>query len=215
NQFMNTRGIQLNFNLTKTEKIINGQCKSAYFEDFVNLLYLYTVKPRKSINSFKDWKANYKMQLKFGKRSSTAFYEDIIESIRFPMIPQMTSKDLNALTLEKVYEIYNQLYGNYTGYTFIITGDFDINQLTSILEKYIASFPQIKIKKPLAENSPVFPLKKMSRTIYLDNLDQALVRLYFPVRAPTDIKTKITLRLLSKALNERIFNRLRNGCYFP
>ncbi len=214
-QFMRDRGIQLNFNQTKSEQIINAHCQADHIEDFLNLLYLYIDKPKITPETFRDWKNHYKKQLKYGRRTSSAFFRDSIEALRFPDIPRMDLEDVNQLKKEKVHDVFNQLFSNFNGYTFILTGDFDKDQLTPILVKYLSAFPKGELQSSDTTNIPIFPLKKMNETIYLDNLNQALVRLSFPLKAPTDIKTKIILRLLAKALHTRIRDRLREGCYAP
>ena len=47
------------------------------------------------------------------------------------------------------------------------------------------------------------------------DINQVFTNIYFPVEVPSDMKTQIELELLTVALHEKIFERLRNGSYSP
>src|SRR5690606_14200444 len=112
---------------------------------------------------------------------------DIFYKLRYPNIPTLDEATLNKLTIDKIYDIYNRYFCSIEGYTFIITGNYNKEKVASILIKYLLAFPAEKLIDWEENDSATVNLKKMEDTIYLNNLDQAIIRLYFPVKVSTDI----------------------------
>ncbi len=127
----------------------------------------------------------------------------------------MRLQDLEKLTEEDVISASKKWFNNFSDYTFIITGDFKKNELIPRLVQKLSNFPVRSKALPERTTDYDFPLKKMNDTLYFNNIDQAFVNLYYPVKASRDLKTQIELRLLSRALGDRIRKRLRDGCYAP
>lgn len=138
-----------------------------------------------------------------------------IEGRWYPNIPQLKLEDLETLTRKRILSASNEWFSDLGGYTFIFTGDFQTDKLLPKIVRRLSVFDKEKPQRSSAISSFVYPLKKMDETIYLNNINQAYVNLFFPIKANKDIKTQIELRLISKALDERIFKRLRDGCYAP
>lgn len=215
--FKQNKDLRLNFELGRDYQKIYARSKEVYLDELLNLLYLYLEKPRIDKDGFIAWKTNQEeILMKDGLgRGNSNFYMDMILALWYPEVPNLKIRDLNDLTTKKVFKAHNRWFSDLSDYTFIITGDFDSDDLAERVVQKLAGFP-VETKKSSKERSNIkFPLKKMDKTIRLKNIDQAYVRLYFPITASRDIKTQIELKLLSQALNERIFDRLREGCYSP
>lgn len=215
-RFMHDKGIKLRFKTNKDSQLIYGECKITSLQELINLLYLYLNNPRRDLNGFSAWKTYKKEQLQGnGLRGSTEFIMDKFFSVWYPEIPVLEIQDLQELSLQEVHQAWNQWFSDVHNFTFIVTGDFNKNDVLPILVNNLSGFPVRE--QPLTDTpiNPRFPLERMDETIYFHNIDQVYARLYFPVSVPRDLKTQIELRLLSRALNDRIYDRLREGCYAP
>ena len=215
--YMDNYGIrELKMSFNHSDQTIYGNCKAGNLEEMLELIYLYTDNPRKDPEAFQDWKKIKRKQLSGkGRNGSEKFFIEAVIAARSPKVPVMDVPTLDQLTIDKLYTVYDKWFSDFSGYTFVITGDYDKDHVVSVLVKYLSAFPEGRSPKEKVAKKPSIPLKKMDSTIYLNNLDQALVRLHFPVLVPTDVKTKAIFSLISKALRERIWDRLREGCYSP
>lgn len=215
-RFMKQKDIKLRFKVDKNFQMIFADSKIESVDELLNLLYLYTNNPRRDPEAFRAWKASQNDALKgYGLRGSSDFIMEEIFPVWFPKIPRLKVQDLEHITMDQILKISEHWFSDFTGYTFIVTGDFDKNFLIPKLVDKLASFPtRDKISPKLVFNSK-FPLKKIKERIQFNNIDQAYVRLYFPVKPMQNLKTHIELRLLSQALGDRIWDRLREGCYAP
>lgn len=215
-RFIQEKEIRLKFFADAQYQRFYGRSKRADIDELLNLLFLYANQPKRSTEAFAALKADYNNSLK-GLVTPGSFkfvLDDKIESKWFPKMPVLQISDLENLKLNDVYAAYKKYFTDFTGYTFVITGDFDTEQILAKLVRKISAFPVSHEK--VVENGEInFPLKRMDEIIRLKNIDQAFVRLYFPVIASHDIKTQIELQLLSKALYARIWSRLRQGSFAP
>lgn len=215
-RFTEEKDLKIDFRFTKDLQLISGESLQGSLDELFNLLFLYTSRPRMDSVGFKAWKAHKKERLKgFGIRGSSWFIKDEIVGRWFPNIAKMRMQDLEGLTMKEVFSASEEWYSNFRDYTFVITGDFNKTELTPQLVHRLSAFPVWN--ETSSEKLPKFefPLKKMNDTLYFNNIDQAFVHLYYPFKTTRDLKTQIELKLLSKALGERIRDRLRDGCYAP
>lgn len=215
-EFKKAHGIKLNFNFTKDIQSINGESKISELEELLNLIYLYSTQPRKDNEGFIAWKKHKKQGLK-GKltRGSSDFYMDDIYALRYPEIPRLRSEEVEDLSLKKIFQAYHKWFTSFEGYTFIVTGDFDSEEIASQLVNSLSCYPTEKSLISGSQDITGFPLKRMNETIYLKNINQAMVTLSFPIKVENNTKNIILLRHVENALNEKIWTRLRDGCYSP
>lgn len=207
--------VQLQQRLERTEQIITGRTRSNRVEDFFQLLYLYTQQPRQDKEAFQSWIGHEKRLIKQGHPNRNMFFSSVIDHIRYPELPLPNVDDLDQLSIDSIYTAYHRWYSNFEGYTFVITGNFDVDTLLPILIKYVAVLPGNNNSDSIEREIPIIPLKKVNEIRHISNINEAFVYLHFPVMAPTDTKTKVLVSLLSNALYSRIWDRLRKGTYSP
>lgn len=215
-RFKNEKHLNINFRQTKDFQLITGSSTQESWNELFNLLYLYMTNPRKDSVGFAGWKAQKKEQLSgFGLRGSTSFIKNEILTKWYPQLPKMRMKDLENLTEEEVINASKKWFNNFQDYTFIITGGFNKSRLIPQIVQKLSNFPARREVFSGKTTGFDFPLKKIDDTLYFKNINQAFVNLYYPVKVTRDLKTQAILRLLSRALGDRIRKRLRDGCYAP
>ena len=215
-RFKREKGIKLQFRTNKDNQMIYATSKIEVLPELFNLLYLYLDQPRIDQKGFDAWKSDQEEQLEGkGLRGSESFIMKKIISKWYPQIPVLEMEDLHNLTMEEVFQATKKCLSSIENYTFIVTGDFDNNKLIPFLVNTLSAFPARNENPSAIKTNFDFPLQKMVENLEYKNINQVYTRLFFPVNVPNDIKTQIELQLLSKALNQRIYNRLRNGSYSP
>ena len=215
-RFTSKKRMNLYFEMNKNDLIISGDSYVKDLSELLNLTYLYLYRPRRDEKAFQLWKELKKKKLS-GKDvgRSVQFIMDKIENVWYPEVPRLDEQDLKDLKEEKLFGVAEKYFSTIEGYTFIVTGDFDKDDVLPVLVRKLSGFPinerMIKARSKELE----FPMKRMEEKLECKNIDAAFVRLFFPVRVEKDLKTKIELRLFNRALNERIHARLRKGSYVP
>ncbi len=215
-RFLNNKEMSLQLQLEKDNQLIYSKSKRDDLGELLNLLYLYLSHTKVDPEAFDAWKTNKRNELQGkGIRGSAEFIMDKIMPMWYSEVPVLQLDDLEKLDPEQVYSAKQHWFSSIENYTFIITGDFETENLLPVLIEKLSGFPTKKVHSPVFKKSFDFPLKKMNEKLEYKNIDAAYVRLFFPVEVSKDIKTQIELRLLSRALKKRIWDRLRQGSYAP
>jgi len=215
-RFEREKNISINFRNTYENQLIDGNFTLDELPEFFGLFYLYLTKPRDSQKGFDDWKDQKKMELRgHSIRGSKSFLHNKIYASWYPQVPVLELSDLDKLSKKHYIDSWETYFEGIENYTFILTGDFDTDILKEKLLDILSKFPidndRLKNEFFMLE----FPFEKMHKRLECKNIDQVYTNIYFPVKVPTDMKTEIELELLSQALHERIYVRLRNGSYSP
>lgn len=218
-RFKKENGIALRFHTTENNQMIYGSAKNKDFPELFNLLYLYINQPRKDSKGFEAWRSEMEAGLQ-GKaiRGSEDFIIEKINSVWYPELPRLEKEDLNDLGMDTILKSLGNWFSGIENFTFIITGDFNENEMIPLVVKTLSAFPvgssKNKKVKPKVKSFD-FPLRQMEKRLEYKNIDQVYTNIYFPVVVPRDLKTKIELQVLTRALYKHVFDRLRNGCYTP
>ena len=120
-------------------------------ESVLQLMYLYFTSPNRNPVAFKDWKR------KEFEHLSDPFYSrydyevksvigdpSVLTSFRGKKMLRHSSdysKVMEETKLDRALEIYEALFGNASDFTFVVTGNFDIQKVKPILLKYLGSLP--------------------------------------------------------------------------
>lgn len=214
--FMREKDMRMLFRTDAFSQNISGSAKAEDLEEWFALLNLYIKQPRKDHIAFEAWKKT-KQQIIDGTwgRNSSNFYKDSVKVRQYPNLPSYTSIDLQKLTMEEVYHAFQERFSSIKDYTFIVTGDFNTKELAPKIIRYISGLPATSKKPSQAVDKPEFHLEKKNERIEFPNFNQVSVQLSFPFLANSTLKSKIIYKIISKALTEMIYDRLRKGCYFP
>lgn len=211
-QFMLDHQMRLNYYHIQNQFIIDGVFQKNDIQSFFNVLHRYLLNPKYNQQAFENWKED--QILKFSQTlDHNLMIRETVERTLFTKVPQISKKDIAALTFQDYYEGYNK-FTNLYGYTFIITGDFNSEELIPEVQNYLSEFPTV-IENNMFQNQFTYNFKTISETVEYEDVNNAVVELYFPVQIDYSSKTQVVLDLLWKRLDEAIFDRLRSGSYMP
>lgn len=215
-QYMQDHNIELNFFTEDDDFLIKGKFKQENLKDFFKLLFLKIYEPDKDSLTFSSWKEEEESRLIENRaRGGSTFFRSEIEKIWHPDYPFITKATLDSIRRKELLLAYKKHFSNFRNYTFILTGDFESDSLRRQITDYFEALPVFEKNEVLETNDKEFTIEKKIDTIRLKNLAQAYAEIYYPIKVPFNTKTRIILEIISRALNERIFDRLRTGCYAP
>lgn len=141
------------------ESGINGISKLDGLENMLELVFLYFKDPKITETAFEDWKnnQNFQYQNPSYNLSSTDFKNTIKALTMDNYLPLVlggrqlsgskANKGLNDINLNKAYNIYQELFGNAQNFTFLISGDFDMDSVIPLVQKYLGNLTSQNISK--------------------------------------------------------------------
>ena len=160
------------------ESGIKGTASKEDLETLFQLIYLYVVQPRKDIRAFEDWKSTEEQR--YFDPTYGVIQEDFNVLIRkfigdYSKIPQGTIgyNGIKKTNMERALNIYGQLIGNSTDYTFMISGDFSTEAITLLVQKYLGNLPKRSevISCTTTGSDVEIPKGPLYREFYVSDLD--------------------------------------------
>ena len=125
---------------------VNGSCSPDNLETMLQLTHMLFTSPRYDEATFnsviaKD-KSIYKNLMSdprffFGDQVQKILYSDNIRR-NYP-----TEESLNALNLDRIFEIYKERFADGNDFTFTFVGNFDTNDIIPMLSKYLGTLPTL------------------------------------------------------------------------
>jgi len=115
-------------------------------ETLLQLQYLYFTEPRNDAKSFKVFMNMLKTYYQNAQNDPRSYFIDEANRIKYNnnmrspgRIP--TESELNSISLEKIFKIYNTRFSNAANFTVFVVGTFNVDSIKPLLEKYLASLP--------------------------------------------------------------------------
>lgn len=148
-RFLSTKSIpwfMTDLYINNLESGIKMHSLPADFESLLELVFLYFTDARVTKESFGDWKRNQEKlyQNPIGDIKSTDL-KTIVKEARGDnsgvLYGTARFHGLDKTNMERGFEIYNQIFRNPQNFIFIISGDFSIDSVTPVLNKYLGNLP--------------------------------------------------------------------------
>lgn len=214
--------LQISPYISEIKEGFSGSSTPKDLETLLQLTYLYFKAPRKDTTAFNTFTSQMKNQLKFIKASPQfAFYDTLYKSAypnakRLIVIP--TEEQIDKIDLDKVFEIYKERFADAGDFTFFFVGNFDIDSITPMLEKYLGSLPSINRKETWKDVSPKFAQGKNNINFYKGTEKQSMVGLIMNNDIEYNEKNRMAIALLQEIIDIKLVEVIRekmSGVYSP
>lgn len=221
-KFMYDRDLRAGVYISEYATEINGSAKRDDVEMMLQLLYLQMTAPSKNKAAFDSWmnKTRKELQQKQQTRNIYTFYDSAVSLLYNGNAPykQPGLEDLGKISFDRLAVIHREQFSSLDGFTMIVTGDFDPEQMTGLFVKYFGGFKpgNVETVKP-AMGTHEFS-GDVNRTFYIGDEEGASVVLHFPGKYTPALKEDVLHEILGQVWKMKILNRLREqegGAYAP
>ncbi len=130
---------------------IQGSANLSNLEIILQLIYLHFTSANKDKEAFEDWKL---MKYKTHRHQSNLEFHNAIRKSTgdFSFIGNLLGKKslkegdeifkgIEKTNLDQAHEIFGKLFGNAEDFTFVISGDFQIESVLPMASKYLSNLP--------------------------------------------------------------------------
>ena len=155
--------------VSELQQGFNGRCSPKDLETLMQLIYSYTVNPRKDPIAFTSWIEKRKSILKNRNADPQSVFSDTVayamSSYNFHSRP-VTVDRLNEIDLDRAFEIYKERFKNSSNSVFFFVGNFNVDTLKNLVQKYLGSLPSIKERsmwKDIGDSPPHGIVEKIVR----------------------------------------------------
>ena len=140
---------------------VNGSCSPKDIETMLQLNYLYFTKIRKDESAFNAYMSRMKNMIKPMRTNPQVIFQDTLSKIislnnpRVIAIP--TEAQLDQVNLERSISIFKDRFADASDFTYLMVGNFKVEDVIPLLEKYIGGLPSIGRKEIWKDVTPGFP----------------------------------------------------------
>ncbi|RPD42059.1 M16 family metallopeptidase [Chitinophaga barathri] len=199
----------------------SGGASPKDIEMALQLVYSYATNPRKDPVAFKKNMEDFKVYLQNADDAPDNVYGDTITSVltsnslrdRKP-----TLAELDQINLDRSLDFYKSRFADASGQTFVFVGNFDVAQITPLLETYLGGLPSTNSGSKYVDRG-IRPLTgNVTRIVKKGIEDKAQVKLFFYGNYDFAPATNLQLSALSDILEFKVLERLRekeSGVYSP
>ena len=187
----------------------------------LELIYAYFTEPRKNEESFITLIERSKEQLATRGNNRAAVFLDtanlVLGNNHVRKQPQ-TIERLNAIKLDRAFQIYKERFADASGFTFMFVGNLDLEKTKSLLEKYLGSLPSRGLKQTIFDVGINVPPGRIAKTIYKGDEQKASVILAYSGAFDYNFANTIKMNAIADVLKITLTERLRDhegGTYVP
>jgi zinc protease len=140
---------------------VNGSCSPKDFETMLQLNYLYFTKTRRDESAFSAYMSRMKNMIKPMRANPQVIFQDTLSKIislnnpRVIAIP--TEAQMDQVSLDRSISIFKDRFADASDFTYLMVGNFKVEEVIPLLEKYIGGLPSIGRKEVWKDVTPGFP----------------------------------------------------------
>ncbi|MDQ2864430.1 MAG: insulinase family protein, partial [Bacteroidota bacterium] len=193
----------------------SGSSSVKDLETMMQLIYLYTTAPRVDTSLFHSFLQKNKAQLAFLSANPQVVFIDSVYNTLYqhnPLAPIAVPKVeyFDHIDLDRVMEIYKEMFSNANGMHFTFVGNFNSDSLQDFLKKYIAALPSNTRERTYTTDNKVRPVKgKANVDVYKGKEQKSLILEIYTGQVPYSDELNLKADAVSKILNIRIIEELR------
>jgi zinc protease len=152
---------KLNPYISDLREGVNGNCSPKDLETMLQLNYLYFTKIRKDESAFNAYISRIKNMMKPMRANPQVIFQDTLSKIISLNSPRViaipTETQINQVNLDRLISIFRDRFADASDFTYFLAGNFKIDEVIPLLEKYIGGLPSIKRKETWKDLTPGFP----------------------------------------------------------
>ncbi len=190
---------------------VKGFAAPADFETLMQLLYLYFEAPRKDDRAFARFMAEMETEAKSLDDPLYAYLQETYRHIS-PNNPRagivLDENQLKTANLDVAYNFYNELFSNANNSFFTIVGNFNVDDMIVMVQKYIGSLPSAAGNLNWKDNGYRSFTKKEEFTFYKGQ-DQGMVTIVMAGDFDYTPENRMKAAFLREVLNMRLIQNIR------
>jgi zinc protease len=152
---------KLNPYISDLREGVNGNCSPKDLETMLQLNYLYFTKIRKDENAFNAYISRIRNMIKPMRANPQVIFQDTLSkiiSLNSPRVIAVPSEaQINQINLDRLISIFKDRFADASDFTYLMAGNFKVDDVIPLLEKYIGGLPSIKRKETWKDVTPGFP----------------------------------------------------------
>jgi len=199
---------------------MRGNAAPKDFETMLQLVNLYFTSPKKDSGAFQSLMTRNKMMFQNLMANPRFYYSDQLSKIMTQNNPRgggfPTPEDLEKVDFERAYSIYQERFADASDFEFFLVGNFDISEITPLLELYLGSLPSLNRNETWRDLGIRPPTGIVDEVINKGTDPKSIVTINFTGEKPFSKKENYNLNTLGEVLTIKLIEVIReekSGAY--
>lgn len=191
---------------------MEGKTTPADLETLFQLIHLYFTAPRADEDAFEVFRTKQRTQLINREQDPNAALSDALtealygETIRRGPLPV---EEIDALDLERGFEIYRDRFADAGDFTFIFVGNFDEEEIKSYAQTYLGTLPTSERSETWQDVAPDLPQDIVQADVYKGEGERSIVQLVFTGPYEISRESELELNAVAGVLDIMLREKLR------
>ncbi len=213
NKFLTGKNVNVSEQIGNLSQSLGGNTVNKDLETFFQLVYLKFNDPRKDSVALETFKSQMKTQFKFMMANpQMSFYKKFRElstsnNPRTLVIP--TEEQIDGINLDKSFDFYSNAFSNAADFKFFFVGNFDLEVMKPLIEKYLGSLPSNETSSNWVDRNIKFPDGVTQATVNKGTEPKSMVGLMIRNDFDYNIQDRLELQMLVKILSIRLRESMR------
>ncbi len=194
------------------EEGFHGQSGQEYIETLFQLVYLYGTQPKADDDAFATLKDQYTESLRNRELDPRSAWTDAYIEARYGdsirrKVPSL--EIISSLDLERAFAIYQERFADFSDFTFIFVGNFDLEQMVDWSQRYLGNLPSLDRAETWLDVAPDPPTGVVEVPVYRGQDEQSLTTILFTGPSEDSLDRRLHLRMLEMILDILMREELR------
>lgn len=220
-KYLSGKQAGVNIGISERYQIFGGGCATKEVETMLQLAYTRFTEPRMDKGAFDGFISRNKAALANWANDPNSIFSDTVNAVLYQGNIRRSAPSvakLEQVNLERAFEIYKERFADASNFTFVLMGNFEVNVIKPLLEKYLGGLPSTHKGENYKDLGIHLATGRIEKTVYKGIEPKAKVNLYFSGVFDYSAAEKIQLDGLKEVLQIRLTERLRedeSGVYNP
>ncbi len=140
---------------------VSGSCSPKDLETMLQLNYLYFTKIRRDENAYNAFISRVRNMIKPMRANPQVIFKDTLSKIitlNSPRVVTIPSEaQIDQIRLDRSISIFKDRFADASDFTYLMAGNFKVDEVIPLLEKYVGGLPSIRRKETWKDVTPGFP----------------------------------------------------------
>ncbi|PQA56716.1 insulinase family protein, partial [Siphonobacter curvatus] len=221
-KYLTGKAVNVSTFINETAEGLSGSFAPKDAETAFQLMHARLTLPRKDEAVIQGFLTNLKDELEQNQATPNPqnVFRDTLTAVmggyhprRMPVKPS----DVDKINVQKAYQIYRERFANASDFTYFFVGNFKVEELKPLLEKYLGSLPS-QNKKETYTDLHIRPLEgQVSKSVFRGIEQKASAQFIYSGALPYTPENAINLTAIKEILNIKLVEEIRekeSGVYF-
>ncbi len=195
------------------DESISGKSTPGDLETMMQLVYLNFTQPREDKNAFENVRKMVATQVENLVHSPQYVFNDSLIHTLYAHHPKAVMQNpemIKSLDYDRMIQIYKERFANAADFTFVITGNFDMDQMEKMIETYIASLPANDKFEKAANDGRGFVKGVVNNKFTLKNEQHlAMLGMFWTGELPYTLENQLKIQVAGQLMATELLNNVR------